>query len=108
MPNGDECQFIKTVRNTIDAKRRYRFNPETEKEHTFDQQTSRSKQMLPLTWCSGFPKWGPLAILFTFVQNLLARYLDWVRIFNLNLVCTYKVVAHCSLLEQNRGDSAQM
>jgi hypothetical protein len=27
--------------------------------------------MLPLTWCSGFPKWGPFAILFTFAQNLL-------------------------------------
>ena len=37
----DECQFIKIVRNMIDANRRYRFNPETKKEHTFDQQTSQ-------------------------------------------------------------------
>ena len=42
----------------------------------------------PLTWCLGFPKWGPLAILFTFVQNLLYFV---PRGCNVLLICTNQI-----------------
>ena len=43
----------------------------------------------PLTWCLGFPKWGPLAILFTFVQNLL--YFVPRGGCNVLLICTNQI-----------------